>query len=156
QDNPISWLDWNLSEEDRDFMEFVAQMIALRRRHPVFSRRRFLQGQRAGEAFKEVAWLTPTGSEMTEADWTKDYTRCLGVYLAGAAIERIDRRGRAVRDANFLVLINAHHELIPFKLPQFTPRTEWHTLMDTATGAAPQSGSPRRTDLQRTAQDAAS
>ena len=118
-------------------MEFVAQMIALRRRHPVFSRRRFLQGQLAGEAVKDVAWLTPTGSEMTEEDWTKDYTRCLGVYLAGAAIERIDRRGRAVSDANFLVLINAHHELIPFELPQFTPGTRWHTLMDTARETAP-------------------
>ncbi len=30
-------------------MDFVARMIALRRRHPVFSRRRFLQGQTPGE-----------------------------------------------------------------------------------------------------------
>ena len=136
QDNELSWLDWDLGEDDRNFMAFVAQMIALRRRHPVFSRRRFLQGQRPGEAIREVAWLTPSGAEMTEEDWSKDYTRCLGVYLAGTAIERVDRRGRTVQDANLLVLINAHHEAIPFVLPEFNPPNRWRKLMDTAQDAA--------------------
>ena len=60
-----------------------------------------------------MAWLAPAGREMTEEDWEKEFTRCLGVYLAGGAIERIDRRGRPVKDENFLVLLNAHHETIP-------------------------------------------
>jgi glycogen operon protein len=69
---------------------------------------------------------------MTDEDWGKEYARCLGVYLAGAAIERIDRRGRGVRDANFLVLINAYHEAIPFTLSQLLPTGRWRTLIDTA------------------------
>ena len=44
------------------------------------------------------------------------FARCLGLYLAGAAIERRDRRGRSVKDNNFLLLFNAHHEPIPFQL----------------------------------------
>jgi isoamylase len=132
QDNGISWLDWDLSPEERDFMEFVARMIAVRRRHPVFSRRRFLKGgERGGEA-REVAWLTPNAHEMDEEDWLKEYTRCLGMYLTGTAIERVDRRGRPVRDDNFLLLFNAHHEPVPFLLPQFTPGTHWQVLVDTA------------------------
>jgi len=34
-------VDWNLDEEQREFLDFVAHMIGLRRRHAVFSRRRF-------------------------------------------------------------------------------------------------------------------
>ena len=29
QDNEISWLDWELDAEQREFLEFVARMIAL-------------------------------------------------------------------------------------------------------------------------------
>jgi glycogen operon protein len=124
QDNELSWLDWELPDAERGFLEFVARVIALRRNHPVFSRRRFLQDD-------QVAWLAPDGRQMTEQDWDKEYTRCLGVYLCGTAIERIDRRGRPVKDDNFLVLVNAHHETIPFVLPQFRPGSYWHRVLDT-------------------------
>jgi glycogen operon protein len=40
QDTETSWLDWNLDEEQSEFLGFVAHMIDLRRRHAVFSRRR--------------------------------------------------------------------------------------------------------------------
>jgi isoamylase len=136
QDNGISWLDWDLAPAERDFMEFVACMIALRRQHPVFSRRRFLKGGEDGGEAREVVWLTPSAHEMSEEDWLKEYTRCLGMYLTGTAIERVDRRGRPVRDDNFLLLINAHHEPVPFLLPQFTPGTHWQVLVDTASPGA--------------------
>src|ERR1700742_2909452 len=43
QDNETFWLNWRLDEEQERFLEFAGQMIAFRRRHAVFSRRRFLQ-----------------------------------------------------------------------------------------------------------------
>ena len=46
----------------------------------------------------EIVWLTPEGSEMTETEWNQHFARCLGVYLAGAAIERSDKRGRPGTD----------------------------------------------------------
>jgi isoamylase len=124
QDNELSWLDWESPDAEREFLDFVARVIALRRNHPVFSRRRFLQDD-------QVAWLAPDGRQMTEEDWAKEYTRCLGVYLSGTAIERIDRRGRPVKDHNFLLLVNAHHETIPFSLPQFHAGSYWHRVLDT-------------------------
>src|SRR4029450_12745317 len=45
QDNEISWLDWNLDERRRALLEFTRGIIALRRDHPVFRRRRVFQGQ---------------------------------------------------------------------------------------------------------------
>lgn len=45
QDNEISWLNWELAERNKGFLRFVRELIWLRRRHPVFRRRRFFVGQ---------------------------------------------------------------------------------------------------------------
>ena len=133
QDSEPFWLHWALSEEQERFLDFTAQVIAFRRRHAVFSRRRFLQADAVtAQGLKEILWLTPQGQEMTETEWNQHFARCLGVYLAGAAIERRDRQGRAVKDNNFLLLFNAHHEMIPFKLPEFLSDKSWWTVLDTA------------------------
>jgi isoamylase len=86
---------------------------------------------------KEIVWLTPEGNEMTETEWNQHFARCLGVYLAGAAIERSDKRGRPVTDNNFMLLFNAHHEEIPFVLPQFLTDKAWWTVLDTAADSVP-------------------
>jgi len=125
QDNETSWLDWQPDEAKEAFTEFVARVLELRRQHPVFSRRRFLKDS-------EVTWLAPDAREMTRADWDKSYARCIGVYLSGTAIERVDRRGRAVTDDDFLVLFNAHHEPIPFLLPGPSSSMHWTLVLDTA------------------------
>jgi len=138
QDNELSWLDWELDGERQAFLEFTAGLIAMRRRHPVFSRRRFLQGDTVtADGTREILWLSPDGREMTESEWDVPFARCLGLYLAGAAIERRDRRGRLVTDNNFVLLCNAHHEPIPFQLPEPLAEKVWWTVLDTSAGAAP-------------------
>ena len=137
QDNEMSWLDWDLTPEEQALTEFVAQMVAFRRRHSVFSRRRFLQARTLADGVKEVAWLRPDGEELTDEDWNTHFNRCLGVYMAGTAIERIDKRGKPVSDNNFMLLFNAHHEEIPFVLPEFHAGGAWLIVMDTANEERP-------------------
>lgn len=36
QDNETSWLDWGLLKTNRDIFEFAKQVIAFRKKHPVF------------------------------------------------------------------------------------------------------------------------
>jgi len=133
QDNETSWLNWDWSAEEQEFLEFVARMVTLRREHPVFARRRFLQGRTVeGDSVKEIAWLAPSGAEMTPAEWDQPFARALGVYLAGSAIERVDRRGRPIKDDDFLVLFNAHYEAVPFVLPRFRDGLRWVRVLDTA------------------------
>jgi glycogen operon protein len=103
----------------------------------VFSRRRFLQGRELADGIREVAWLRPDGGEMTDNEWHTSYNRCLGVYLAGTAIERVDKRGRPVRDNNFLTLVNAHHEKIDFLLPEFHAGGGWQAVLDTSNAKHP-------------------
>src|ERR1700731_4116048 len=66
QDNATSWLNWNLQPQDRDLLAFVQRMIGLRKRHPVFHRRRFFQGRPIkGASVKDVLWLNPSGNEIS-------------------------------------------------------------------------------------------
>jgi isoamylase len=135
QDNSISWLSWVLQPEDRNLLTFVQRMINLRKRHPVFRRRRFFQGRPIkGANVKDVLWLNPKGNEISEDEWRDPSVHCLGMFLAGQGLDETDERGRKVGDENFLVLLNAHHEDVAFTLPALHPGTRWSAWMDTSQG----------------------
>ena len=74
---------------------------------------------------------------MTDNEWRTGYNRCLGVYMAGTVIDRVDERGRPVSDDNFLTLFNAHHERIEFLLPELHGTGAWQLLLDTANATQP-------------------
>lgn len=132
QDNEISWVNWDISQEEHQFLHFVQRMIGMRLTHPLFHRSRFFAGREInGRRVKDLSWFGPDGKEMTDQDWDQHFTRCLGVYLSGADLDEIDDQGRRINDDDFLVLINAHHEPIPFQLPRFRRNDGWHCLMDT-------------------------
>ena len=98
----------------------------------MFSRRRFLQGRTLSDGVKEVAWLRPDGEEMTEPNGTPASPAASACTWRAPSIERVDKRGKPVRDDNFLVLFNAHHEEIPFLLPEFHAGGAWQVVLDTA------------------------
>ncbi|WP_327087093.1 glycogen debranching protein GlgX [Nonomuraea sp. NBC_01738] len=130
QDNELSWVDWSDVRERWLLLEFTQQLAALRKRHPVFRRRRFFYGkQLRGQS--DIAWLTPAGGEMTDADWNVGYAKSLAVFLNGEAITEPDRRGRPIVDSSFLLLFNAHHDTIRFTIPKDYGEM-WQTEIDTA------------------------
>ncbi len=132
QDNEISWTDWNLAPAQRQLLEFTTRMIATRRDHPIFRRRGFFLGQQMEEGGgKDIVWLKPDGNEMTDQEWMTDFARCLGVFLAGESVRETDRRGEPLRDASFLLLFNAHHDTVPFRLPG-AGAAQWFAQIDTA------------------------
>ncbi len=133
QDNRISWVDWNLTDDAKSLLEYARRMIRLRREHPIFRRRQFFHGQVPGTGDRDLVWLKPDGGEMTGAEWHHTFARCLGVYLSGDSLTETGARGQAVRDENFLVLFNAHHEEIPFVLPTGGNGKDarWLVVMDT-------------------------
>ncbi len=133
QDNPIGWIDWSLEESNRDLMDFVRRLVALRHRHPAFRRRDFFQGRPLhGGPGKDIVWLRPDGAEMSEEEWQQEFARCLGVLLAGDASDQVDDRGRPVIDRHFVVLFNAHHDDIEFTLPPCIGARQWLQMVDTA------------------------
>lgn len=124
QDNPITWLDWEFNEEKMEFFHFVCSILQLRSKHPVLHRRRFFHGKEIrGSEFKDIYWLTPSGTLMQDKDWNAGYVRCLGVVLNGQ-IDELNEHGERIMDDNFLLLLNAHHEEIDFVLPSAAAREE--------------------------------
>jgi len=132
QNNETSWFDWHIDNARKDFLAFTRTLIALRQAHPVFRRRQFFAGRRLwGSDVKDLAWFRPDGKEMTDENWRDPRTRCLGLRLAGDAIEEVDTTGNPVVDDTFLLLLNAHHESLPFVLPAHRPGVRWELVLDT-------------------------
>jgi isoamylase len=132
QDNELSWFDWRFDRSRRDLLAFTRLLIRLRRAHPVFRRRQFFYGRRIqGSEVKDLAWFRPDGKEMSDEDWREPAARCLGLRLAGDAIEEVDARGERLVDDTFLLLLNAHHEVAPFVLPAHRASVRWEVVLDT-------------------------
>jgi isoamylase len=133
QDNEISWIDWDAANGEKKLIGFVQKVIALRRNHPVFRRRNFFQGRAIkGVGIKDILWLRPDGREMSDEEWHQEHARTLGMFLSGEAVDELDEKARPVKDENFLVMMNAHHEEIPFLLPTAASGMLWIVLLDTS------------------------
>jgi glycogen operon protein len=140
QDGETSWIDWSMPQEARSLLEFTRRVIALRNAHPLFRRRTFFRGRAVRDpAVKDISWLNPDGREMSEEDWEQSFARCLGVLLSGRGLAERDERGNPVEDDDLLLLLNAHHDEIPFTLPG-TPGTRWDATLDTGSADATPGG----------------
>jgi len=133
QDNGLSWTDWTLTPERQEFMEFTRRTIRIWKEHAVLRRRKFFQGRRIrGAGVQDIAWLDPSGAEMTDVMWASPDVRRLGVRLNGDAIQDLDERGRRITGETLLLLLNADEEAVSFTLPPAAPIERWDTLFDTA------------------------
>ncbi len=135
QDNEISWFDWD--HLDTDMLAWCRAAVQLRRAHPAFRRRRFLQDRPARQLEAspdeaEVAWFRPDGKLMDDPDWAVGYAKSLGVLLNGAHHAERDRHGRAVTDTSFYLAINAWDQPLGFRLPGPKWGGPWQVVLDTS------------------------
>jgi len=134
QDNELSWLDWEGADDE--FASFCAGLVAFRRQHPVFRRRRFFEGEPIfGSELSDIAWFRPDGVEMTEDDWRTGFAKSLAVFLNGDALPDPDPRGNRISDDSFLLLFNGHHGDGSFVLPRRAWGRRWMTEYNTASAA---------------------
>ena len=131
QDNEIAWVDW--AQPDTALQDFTRRLVALRKAHPVFRRRRYLSGTEASE----LRWFTPAGTEMTAADWSDEGARAIGLYLDGSDDPDRAADGTPLLDDDFLVFVNAWWEPLDFILPVTRGQASWRIDVDTYDPAAP-------------------
>jgi isoamylase len=133
QDNEISWYDWDLNKRDKDLLAFTRRMIRFRQRHPNIRRRKFFQGRRIhGSDIRDITWLRPDGHEMADDEWDAGWIRSLGMRLGGEALDEVDERGERILDDTFLILLNAHHDTLPFVLTTARSEHGWELVVDTS------------------------
>ena len=132
QDNEINWYNWDLDEREASFLAFVQQIIAFRKEHQSFRRRRFLTGEADANGVKDALWLHPEGHEMTPEDWADGGLHAFGVLLRGDRIEGTNAMGHALSDDTILLLFNNGDTRASFELPDVaagSPR--WWAVMST-------------------------
>jgi isoamylase len=133
QDNELSWFDWELDDDKRELLDFTRRLIYMRRHHPAFRRRFFLQGTSVtGSGLPDVWWFRPDGRRMTRRDWENGEVRWLGMFLNGDELHETTSRGEPIGDESFLALFNAHYEPVTFQLPARRFGARWKLELSTA------------------------
>ena len=131
QDNPITWLPWQLTEEQRELLNFTCRLIQFRNEHPIFHRAKYFQGQPIfGNSLKDINWIRADGAEMTPGDW-QDHVRSMGVLLCGDDIGLKTFENQPVTDDTFYLCFNSHWEGVEFVMPG-ADTVSWELLMNTA------------------------
>ncbi|MBK1438487.1 glycogen debranching protein GlgX [Parapedobacter sp. ISTM3] len=132
QDNEISWFHWD--KLDERLLQFTRKVIALRRKHPVFCRRKWFTGRPIkGIGVEDIAWFLPDGREMPDENWDHDFARSLAIFLSGHGIHSLGEKGERIIDDSFYLIFNAYHEPLDFVLPKDKKYGRaWEKVIDTA------------------------
>ena len=133
QDNETTWVNWNLDSNQKALLDFTRRVFAIRRQNPVLRRRSFFRGSRIeGAGAKDVTWVRPDGSEMSEVEWNDPENRVLGMLIHGQATDEMDERGRLIRGDTLLLLANAGSRSRFFTLPKLDQVGVWRELVNTS------------------------
>ena len=124
QDNPVGWLDWSGLDKHPELHDFVKELIAFRKKHPVFWPEKEMTGMTYSK--KEV----PDVSYHGENAWRVPLevsSRQLGVYYSGT-----DRTGEG--DEDCFVAYNMHWLEHTFALPALPRGKKWYRIASTQEG----------------------
>lgn len=141
QDNEISWLDWG--NTDRSLLDFVRKLSELRRAHPVLRRSKWFRGRTMGaDSGYDIGWFRADGAAMQRGDWQAPANKAVGVLLRGDQSDRSELKAAQV----LYVAFNAHHEHLPFAIPEELRHLQWSFAVDTAAGEVSEGDKARRMD----------
>jgi glycogen operon protein len=134
QDSELSWYDWALDDRRQSFLEFAERLNRYRKQHPNFHRYAFYHNDPdAVHPDKNIVWFRADGKRMEANDWeVGGWMRTLGMFLNGMAPEIRDSEGRLAQDKDFLLLLNAHHEPVSFRISYQLYHSGWKVAFDTA------------------------
>ncbi|WNO09733.1 glycogen debranching protein GlgX [Teredinibacter sp. KSP-S5-2] len=130
QDNEINWLDWQCIDNDgRDLQLFTRYLISLRRRYPMFTAPKYihLPDEQTEGVVQCVRWISESGEEMQERQWTEQFTQSLGWILDAKPLDK----DADIEPERLLILFNASSDSVVFTLPRDPNIKEWHCLLDT-------------------------
>jgi isoamylase len=133
QDNRVSWVDWQLTPQQAEFLEFTRRIFAIRAQNPALRRRTFFRHEPdAVGAAKGLTWLRPDGKEMTGEDWNDETNHVLGMLVRGERREETVGGDRPATGDPLLLLLNGGARTKPFTLPTLERPGRWTELLDTS------------------------
>lgn len=107
QNSEISWLDWDLDDDQRNMRDTVAYLLRLRRDHRVFRPKNFYTGAIAeGDSIMDIEWLDHSGHQIPDYKWFDPNVRLLQALRSGFG-----------QDADSLIVINGNTDSRVVTLP---------------------------------------
>jgi isoamylase len=124
QDNPLSWVDWRLADQNAELLRFTRALIAFRHGHPGLRNRDHPTGtDYVGSGFPDVSWH---GTVPWQPDWGP-HSRVLAIMRCGR-----HAKGGTVADQHVYIAMNSHWEGHELGLPALPGGAEWRLFADTA------------------------
>lgn len=91
QDNPISWVNWDMDSWQHDMFDTVRYLLALRKKHPVFRPEYFATGMvYPGDEICDLSWYTATSTKMKPENWNDVQHRTLQALRSGFRYDDVD------------------------------------------------------------------
>ncbi len=125
QDNETNWLNWSLTGDQQHFLDFVTKLLSLRQSESLLRLRRFVHASKESDDSVRISWISPSGEEMLESQWSESYARCVGLVLTDSAT-----------DDTLCTLFNSSQVDVSFTLPELAHGRRWHCLLQTAEQAS--------------------
>lgn len=127
QDNKTNWLNWNIDETNRQFLDFVKKCIAFRKSHPILHRKEEMK------LLDTISCGYPDVSFHSDQAWFtrfESYSRHLGVMYCG--LYEMAERGP---DDFIYLAMNMHWTDHEFALPKLPTGYRWHIAFSTKESA---------------------
>lgn len=122
-DSDLTWLDWNLLEENADLFRFFKLMIEFRKQHPILRREEhFRHSDYMGAGYPDISFH---GTSLWQPDWSED-SRTLAVLLSGKHVPKNQKY-----DDDMYIIMSSFWEPLEFELPPLKGRKRWHVAIDT-------------------------
>ena len=120
QDNDISWLDWHLDSDEEDFLQFVRQMMAFRRKYSCLQQLSLLDDSYQLHGDKHhIQWYLPDGEKKQPRDW-HDPERLSCIF-------QITNK---TNQASLLFVLNTDSNTLQLTLPEKARRLLFDTSVD--------------------------
>ncbi len=125
QDNAISWLDWSKAERNKDWLDFVKQLIKYRKTHSILSMGQPLDG--SDTLLVGYPNLSFHGIEVYRP-LAEPYRKELGMLLCGKYAVLKD----GLPDSTLYIAFNMHNVQHTFMLPKVEQALKWKVALTSA------------------------
>jgi isoamylase len=133
QDNEISWVNWDLTQAQWDLLSYNQLTMQIRHKYRSFRQRYHFDGKPLHEGGpKDLAWIAPDGSDISDAAWHEGDRRTLGMFITGELPAHDEHQ--VFSDSSFLLLLHAGETEQTFVLPGEPYGQTYECELDSAAG----------------------
>ncbi|MGS0696031.1 glycogen debranching protein GlgX [Shewanella sp. 0m-4] len=124
QDNPLTWLNWNLADWQQQRLLFTQALIALRKRYRALCYKRYIHNDSSDDS-PQLHWFCRQAEPMSKVLWAEGQTRSLSLILSG------ELEGTSGKQQALLLMLNSDEQALQFTAPTLANFSPWQRLIDT-------------------------